>query len=182
VSVRAISLGNQQRAAIEKAIPTEEITISEETTDGLWLTGDSVILGIRSVLGEQQPISLVNARIGRQAPELLEVIRNDMDQVESSPIVFNLGNNGVLLKSDVEAIFNEIKNQPKVIVVNTAVPRPWRDANNALLSEVASQYPQVQVIDWNAISNGHPEYFAPDGVHLVPTGVSVYVAEILKYL
>ena len=182
VSVRAISLGNQQRAAIEKAIPTEEITISEETTDGLWLTGDSVILGIRSVLGEQQPISLVNARIGRQAPELLEVIRNDMDQVESSPIVFNLGNNGVLLKSDVEAIFNEIKNQPKVIVVNTAVPRPWRDANNALLSEVASQYPQVQVIDWNAISNGHPEYFAPDGVHLVPTGVSVYVTEILKYL
>ena len=182
VSVRAISLGNQQRAAIEKAIPTEEITISEESTDGIWLTGDSVILGIRSVLGEQKPISLVNARIGRQAPELLEVIRNDMDQVESSPIVFNLGNNGVLLKSDVEAIFNEIKNQPKVIVVNTAVPRPWREANNALLSEVASQYPRVQIIDWNSISNGHPEYFAPDGVHLVPTGVSVYVTEILKYL
>jgi hypothetical protein len=182
VSVRAISLGNQQRAAIEKAIPTEEITISEETTDGLWLTGDSVILGIRSVLGEQQPISLVNARIGRQAPELLDVIRNDMNQVESSPIVFNLGNNGVLLKSDVEAIFNEIKNQPKVIVVNTAVPRPWREANNALLSEVASQYPRVQIVDWNSISNGHPEYFAPDGVHLVPTGVNVYVTEILKYL
>ena len=182
VSVRAISLGNQQRAAIEKAIPTEEITISEESTDGIWLTGDSVILGIRSVLGEQKPISLVNARIGRQAPELLKVIKVDITQVESSPIVFNLGNNGVLLKSDVEAIFNEIKNQPKVIVVNTAVPRPWREANNALLSEVASQYPRVQIIDWNSISNGHPEYFAPDGVHLVPTGVSVYVTEILKYL
>jgi len=182
VSVRAISLGNQQRAAIEKAIPTEEITNSEENTDGIWLTGDSVILGIRSVLGELQPISLVNARIGRQAPELLEVIKDDMSQVESSPIVFNLGNNGVLVKSDVEAIFEEIKNQPKVIVVNTAVPRPWRDANNSLLSEVASQYPQIQIVDWNAISTGHPEYFAPDGVHLVPTGVQVYVNEILKYL
>ncbi|CAB4338841.1 MAG: acyltransferase family protein [Actinobacteria bacterium] len=182
VSVRAISLGNQQRAAVEKAIPTEEITISEENTDGIWLTGDSVILGIRSVLGELQPISLVNARIGRQAPELLEVIKDDMSQVESSPIVFNLGNNGVLVKSDVEAIFEEIKNQPKVIVVNTAVPRPWRDANNSLLSEVASQYPQIQIVDWNAISTGHPEYFAPDGVHLVPTGVQVYVNEILKYL
>ena len=182
MSVRAISLGNQQRAAVEKAIPTEEITISEENTDGIWLTGDSVILGIRSVLGELQPISLVNARIGRQAPELLEVIKDDMSQVESSPIVFNLGNNGVLVKSDVEAIFEEIKNQPKVIVVNTAVPRPWRDANNSLLSEVASQYPQIQIVDWNAISTGHPEYFAPDGVHLVPTGVQVYVNEILKYL
>jgi len=182
VSVRAISLGNQQRAEIEKAIPTEEITLSEETTDGLWLTGDSVILGIRSVLGENQSISLVNARIGRQAPELLQVIRHDLSQVKNSPIVFNLGNNGVLVKSDVEAIFEEIKNQPKIIVVNTSVPRPWREENNALILEVASRYPQIRIVDWNSVSAGHPEYFAPDGVHLVPTGVNVYVREILKFL
>jgi hypothetical protein len=37
-------------------------------------------------------------------------------------------------------------------------------------------------VDWNSISEGHPEYFAPDGVHLLPTGVDVYVAEILKKL
>jgi hypothetical protein len=40
----------------------------------------------------------------------------------------------------------------------------------------------VTVVDWNSISEGHPEYFAPDGVHLVPTGVDVYVAEIIKHL
>jgi len=181
VSVRAISIGNQQRAEIEKALSTPAVSVSK-VDNGLWVTGDSVILGIRSSLGEEQPIALTNARIGRQAPELLDVIRHDKAQVESSPIIFNLGNNGLLVRSDVEAIFEEIKSQPKIIIVNTAVPRPWREANNALISSVATRYSRVHVIDWNSISDGHPEYFAPDGVHLVPTGVAVYVKEILKYL
>ena len=69
-----------------------------------------------------------------------------------------------------------------IVVVNTAVPRPWRDSNNKLIQEIAYQYPKVKVVDWNSISAGHPEYFAPDGVHLVPAGVKVYVAAILNKL
>ena len=182
VSVRAVSIGNEQRAAIEKALTAPEISISAPASDGLWVTGDSVILGIRSSLGAQKPISVMNARIGRQAPELLEVMQSDKAQVGNSPVIFNLGNNGVLTRDDVQAIFELVKDQPQVIVVNTAVSRPWRDGNNALVAEVAQQYSTVTLIDWNSISMGHPEYFAPDGIHLVPTGVAVYVGEILKYL
>jgi len=182
VSVRAISIGNEQRAAIEKALTAPEVSISAPVVDGLWVTGDSVILGIRASLDAQMPISVMNARIGRQAPELLEVMQSDKAQVGNSPVIFNLGNNGVLNRSDVQAIFELVKDQPQVIVVNTAVSRPWRDGNNALVAEVAQQYSTVTLIDWNSISMGHPEYFAPDGIHLVPTGVAVYVGEILKYL
>ena len=182
VSVRAVSIGNEQRAAIEKALTAPEDSISAPVVDGLWVTGDSVILGIRASLDAQKPISVMNARIGRQAPELLEVMQSDKAQVSNSPVIFNLGNNGVLNRSDVQAIFELVKEQPQVIVVNTAVSRPWRDGNNALVAEVAQQYPTVTLIDWNSISMGHPEYFAPDGIHLVPTGVAVYVGEILKYL
>ena len=182
VSVRAVSIGNEQRAAIEKALTAPEVSISAPVVDGLWVTGDSVILGIRASLDAQKPISVMNARIGRQAPELLEVMQSDKEQVGNSPVIFNLGNNGVLNRSDVQAIFELVKDQPQVIVVNTAVSRPWRDGNNALVAEVAQQYSTVTLIDWNSISMGHPEYFAPDGIHLVPTGVAVYVGEILKYL
>ncbi len=98
------------------------------------------------------------------------------------PIVLDLGNNGPLSREQVVAVFELAKEQPKIIVVNTAVPRPWKDANNALIDEVARGYARTTVIDWSSISEGHPEYFAPDGVHLVPTGVAVYVAEIEKYL
>jgi peptidoglycan/LPS O-acetylase OafA/YrhL len=182
VSVRAISIGNEQRAAIEESLGSTEISVAAPVDEGLWVTGDSVILGIRATLGAQEPIALINARIGRQAPELLEVMQRDKAEVDDSPVIFNLGNNGVLNRSDVEAIFEVVKEQSQVIVVNAAVDRPWRDGNNALVAEIAKQYPAVTLIDWSAISAGHPEYFAPDGIHLVPTGVAVYVQEILNAL
>ncbi len=182
VSVRAIHISQQQRVTLEASLTAKPSEIKAATTGGLWVTGDSVILGIRSVLGENHPITLMNARIGRQAPELLDVMLHDKAQVVGSTVVFDLGNNNALTREQVVAIFEVVKDQPKIIVINTAVPRPWRDSNNALVADVASTYNHVRIIDWNALSQGHPEYFAPDGVHLVPTGVLVYVAEIEKYL
>ena len=182
ISVRAISIANDARVALEKSLTVDTSTAVPTEKDGLWVTGDSVILGIRSVLEENQPMSLVNARIGRQAPELLEVFIQDQPQALDSPIIFNLGNNNALSLEQVEQIFEAIKGQPQIIVVNTAVPRPWRDGNNQIINEVAAKYPQADVIDWNAISNGRPEYFAPDGVHLVPAGVNAYVSAILEKL
>ena len=182
ISVRAISIANDARVALEKSLTVDTSTAVPTEKDGLWVTGDSVILGIRSVLEENQPISLVNARIGRQAPELLEVLIQDQPQALDSPIIFNLGNNNALSREQVEQIFEAVKGQPQIIVVNTAVPRPWRDGNNQIINEVAAKYPQADVIDWNAISNGRPEYFAPDGVHLVPAGVNAYVSAILEKL
>jgi peptidoglycan/LPS O-acetylase OafA/YrhL len=182
VSVRAISIGNEQRVAIEESLNSSEVSAPNPSAEGIWLTGDSVILGIRTSLNEVTPVSLINARIGRQAPELLDVMKRDIAQAGESPVIFNLGNNGLLQEEVVREIFELVKSQSSIIVVNTAVPRPWRDSNNSLVKQIASQYSNVRVIDWNSISAGHPEYFAPDGVHLVPAGVEAYVSEIKKYL
>ena len=182
VSIRAIGIANDQRQKLEDSLTSTPTAITEVVTDGLWVTGDSVILGIRSTLGQSHPISIMNARIGRQAPELLSVMLQDKDEAADVPVIFNLGNNNALTREQVVAIFEAVKDQPRIIVVNTAVPRPWREGNNSLIAEVASQYAKVIVVDWNSISEGHPEYFAPDGVHLVPAGVNVYVAEIVKHL
>jgi peptidoglycan/LPS O-acetylase OafA/YrhL len=182
VSVRAIHISQQERNRLEASLTAKPSEIKAATTGGLWVTGDSVILGIRSVLGENHPIALINARIGRQAPELLDVMVHDKAQVAGATVVFDLGNNNALNREQVVAIFDVVKDQPKIIVINTAVPRPWRDSNNSLIADVARNYSHVTIIDWNAISQGHPEYFAPDGVHLVPAGVAIYVAEIEKYL
>lgn len=182
VSVRAIGIASEERRKLQDSLSSKPSAITEVVTDGLWVTGDSVILGIRSKLGENRPISIMNARIGRQAPELLSVILQDKTAAGDVPVIFNLGNNNALTREQTEAIFQAVKDQPRVIVVNTAVPRPWREGNNALISEVASKYGNVTVVNWNSISEGHPEYFAPDGVHLVPAGVEIYVSEILKAL
>jgi peptidoglycan/LPS O-acetylase OafA/YrhL len=163
----------QSEPEIIPAVP--EISDRAET---IWLTGDSVILGIRNSLAEIRPLLVVNARVGRAAPELLQEMSRDLEKAAGSTIVMDLGNNDLLAEETVRAIFELAKESPKIVVVNTAVPRPYRDANNELLAELAAQYSNVKVVDWNALSDGHPEYFAPDGVHLIPTGVSAYVMAI----
>ena len=183
ISVQAITKSNQ--IADQLLAQSDEITKPTQdlaSTTGLWVTGDSVILGIRSKLEAKQHISLVNARVGRQAPELLAVMRVDKTSVPQSPVIFNLGNNNSLSESTVVEIFETIKDQPQIIVVNTAVPRAWKDANNSIISSVAARYPNVIVVDWNKISTGRPELFAPDGVHLSPAGSDVYVDLILNVL
>jgi len=159
----------------EYTAPVSEVTNRAEM---IWLTGDSVILGIRTALSEIRPLLVVNARVGRAAPELFEEMSQDLEKAAGSSVVMDLGNNDLLAEETVRAIFELVKENPKVVVVNTAVPRPYREANNELIATLATEYPNVRVVDWNAISDGHPEYFAPDGVHLVPTGVSAYVIAI----
>jgi peptidoglycan/LPS O-acetylase OafA/YrhL len=155
--------------------PVSEVT---DRAEMIWLTGDSVILGIRTALSEIRPLLVVNARVGRAAPELLQEMGRDLEKAAGSTVVMDLGNNDLLTEDTVRAIFELVQESSKVVVVNTAVPRPYRDANNELVAELAAQYSNVRVVDWNSISDGHPEYFAPDGVHLVPTGVSAYVMAI----
>ena len=165
----------------EPLMPIEN-DINLDPENRIWLTGDSVILGIRVALSEIKPVTLVNARVGRAAPELLSEMSNDIGNASSFTLVFNLGNNDLLDEETVRAILELVKSNPRVIVVNTAVPRPYRGSNNELLSRLVLEYSNVRLVDWNALSESHPEYFAPDGVHLVPTGVSAYVAAIAAQL
>jgi hypothetical protein len=101
--------------------------------------------------------------------------------MNNATIVLNLGNNNKLTEDQVAAIFEEIKDQPRIVVVNTAVPRAWRDENNALIARFAAAY-SARLIDWASISQGHAEYFGSDGVHLVPAGVRAYVDAITAQL
>ena len=183
ISVQAINKADQ---IAQTQVTRQEVEAASQedlgSTTGLWVTGDSVILGIRSKLESKEHISLINARVGRQAPELLAVMRVDQSSVPSSPVVFNLGNNNALNEQTVRDIFEVVKNQPQVIVVNTSVPRSWKDANNAIISKVASGYPNVRLVDWDRVSKDRPELFAPDGIHLSPTGSDVYVDLVLTVL
>jgi hypothetical protein len=182
VASNAIAKSDKQLTELKKQLETPVPSVPVDSSNpGLWVTGDSVILGIRFELDNRQPIGLINARVGRQATELLEVITNDKQNMNTSTIVLNLGNNNKLTEEQVAAIFEEIKDQPRIVVVNTAVPRAWRDDNNALIAQYAAMY-GAYLVDWAAISNGHPEYFAPDGVHLVPAGVRAYVDAITTQL
>lgn len=184
VSANAMTQSARKDRALQASlvIPTSQPTFAATSEPELWVAGDSVILGIRYALSQHLPIGLINARVGRQADELITVLRHDKASMKGSPIVLDLGNNNRLTTSQVTAIFEEIKDQPQIVIVNTAVPRPWRDFNDALIEEISRKYAKTTVVDWRKVSQGHPEYFGPDGVHLVPDGITAYVDAILAVL
>ena len=184
VSANAIAISDRNLAKLKLEITSgaEVQTQISNPADGLWVVGDSVILGIRHELSGRRDVGLINAHVGRQAPELIEVLNKDKARMVGAPIIVNMGNNNRLAETEVVTIFEAIKDQPQIIVINTAVPRGWKDENNSLIAQVAANYQNVKIVDWNKISEGHPEYFAPDGVHLVPTGIAVYVDAILAEL
>ena len=157
-------------------------TVFSENKTVLWVTGDSVILGIRNKLAMQSEIALINARVGRQIPELIKAVEEDKPKVGSSSVVLNVGNNNSVSREDMVKLMELLKDQPKVVVVNTSVPRTWREGNNKIISEVVAGYPNAVLVDWASTAENHPEFFAPDGVHLIEAGSDVYVASILEAL
>ena len=181
ISRNALNIANQNQKVVRDMFKEKQIAAVSQVS-GLWVIGDSVILGIRNSLENIAHIGLINARVGRQAPELLKVIRHDKGKMRDSNTILDLGNNNQLTIQEIEDIFNELKDQPLVIVVNTAVPRAWREQNNQLIAEVAKNYSNIRIVDWAQKSENHPEYFAPDGVHLIPAGIAAYVDAISKFL
>jgi peptidoglycan/LPS O-acetylase OafA/YrhL len=188
VSINAIERSNDATDAAARSVDANgsgsdfDPVASPNGKTGLWIAGDSVILGIRSLLEGYEPVDLINARVGRQLPELIDVVRVDVKSVPESIAIVNLGNNGAISEDRVRELFELLKNQPYFVVVNAAVPRGWREANNEIITSVIDEYPNGRLVDWDRISTDRPEYFAPDGVHLVPTGANVYVSSILEVL
>lgn len=166
---------------IKPELELPDIAMSSSES-GLWVTGDSVILGIRNKLAAQEEIALINARVGRQIQELIKEVEADKPRVGESKVVLNVGNNNSVSREDMVKLMELLKDQPRVVVVNTSVPRTWRDGNNKIISEVVSKYPNAVLVDWASIAENHPEFFAPDGVHLIEAGSDVYVASILEAL
>ena len=181
VSNNAIAIADKNNEVVKQMFKDDQVaTISK--VDGLWVIGDSVILGIRNVLAKYQKIELINARVGRQIGELIEVAKTDQHYVAKSPVILNMGNNNALREADVRSLLDIVKDQPEIIVVNTAVPRSWRESNNKVIANVVKDYSNATLVSWDVISKNHPEYFAEDGVHLNPPGVNAYVAAILEVL
>ncbi len=52
--------------------------------------------------------------------------------------------------------------------------RPWEAPNNAVLAACALRH-KDKLINWKAASTGKP-WFAPDLIHLSPTGAGAYAA------
>lgn len=147
------------------------------------LIGDSVMVDIGESFKSSVPKSRIDGKVGRQLYQTLPLVKANYSQYtkSSDQVVLELGTNGDFTVKQLDDLLNQF-GKAKIYLVNTRVPRIYEANVNRLLADAAKRKSNVTLIDWNKRSQGHSEYFAPDGVHLEYKGVLALKDEILKAL
>ncbi|MBE5666881.1 acetyltransferase [Staphylococcus sp. SS251] len=147
------------------------------------LIGDSVMVDIGESFKDSVPKSRIDGKVGRQLYQTLPLVKANYTQYNkpSDQVVLELGTNGDFTVKQLDDLLNHF-GKAKIYLVNTRVPRIYEANVNRLLADAAKRKENVTLIDWHKRSQGHSEYFAPDGVHLEYKGVLALKDEILKAL
>jgi len=94
-------------------------------------------------------------------------------------VVLHPATNGVLTEEILRNTLDPLTDYQRVVLVNASVPRSWEKPNNAIIDDVAPDYPNVVIADWNSRANGESGFFVSDGVHLTGEGARAF-AELIK--
>lgn len=141
-------------------------------TASLTVVGDSVVLGASSELSKIGEGVSVHGQVGRQWWEITSELRTLVDNDGlGDVVVIQLGNNGTLTAKIFDEVMALLVDVEQVLFVNVRVPKPWEaDVNAEIAAGVARHGPRALLADWHALSDDHPEFFLPDGVHLEHPG------------
>ena len=146
----------------------------------LTVVGDSVALGARSALERGIDGAAVYATVGWQAADILKILERIRAAGDLQPkVLIHLGTNGYVTERQLRAMLEMLRDRERVLVMNSRVPRRWMAANNRLLATVVPAYPNAVLIDWHSLSDGRPEFFVKDGVHLTGSGMRAFVGAVV---
>lgn len=134
--------------------------------------GDSIMLGAVDNLYGKFPNGYFDAKVSRSVWVANDILLDlKKDNLLGNPVVLNLGANGdctlkckreiVETCGDRDVFWITVTNDDDVHV-------------NDKLFDLAKDYDNLHIIDWNKKSKGHSEYFYSDGIHLTPAGRKVY--------
>jgi len=161
---------------------TTATTAVPPVTGPVSAVGDSIMIDIQPYLQAAVPGVTVDGVVSRQFETGIGVVQAARASgTLGSVLVVELGTNGSVTPSDVDAMMQAAAGVKRVVFVNINVPRPWEAPDNAVLAAGVARYPGVAVLaDWNAISTPHPEWFTPDQVHLEPAGAQALAALVAQ--
>ncbi|CAI6028139.1 O-acetyltransferase OatA [Paenibacillus sp. JJ-100] len=147
------------------------------------IIGDSVILDAKPYLEQNISGVYVDGHVGRQMWQAGDVLRELKSNKQlGSEVVLELGTNGSFNSKNLKSVLDGLEDKTRVYLVTVRVPRPWEHTVNKALTDAASSYSNVSLIDWNQASEGHDEYFEKDGVHLTVEGSKAFATLIKNSL
>lgn len=139
------------------------------------LIGDSVMLSVVNPVEQLFPKAVIDGVIGRQLYQTVPVVESlKQEEKLGNPVVIALGTNGAFTDKQMDDLLAAVGDSKKVYLVNTQVPKNWKNSVNQGISSAAKRHSNVEVIDWNSYSQNHSDWFYEDGVHPNETGAEEY--------
>ena len=137
--------------------------------------GDSVLLGAREELLARFPemnvsVDAVEDRSLLAAIEPLRTAGPALGDIVVLDLGYNDGDDPAVFRSRVDDAMTAMQGIRRVIWLNQHEWRPGRAGMNAELAAAAQRYPNLDVVDWNAEVQAHPETVYADQIHLTPSG------------
>ncbi|GFM15053.1 O-acetyltransferase OatA [Bacillus sp. FW1] len=171
---------NGQETHKKKDTQSQQSKELADTAKEVLAIGDSVMLDISSHLHQSLSNVTIDGKVGRQMSQALELAKEYKSfNQPNKTVIIELGTNGYFTNSQIEQLLQSFS-KAHIYLVNTRVPRQWESKVNESLQHQASAHQNVTLVDWHTEALQHPEYFTPDGVHLVPKGAKALTALIVQ--
>jgi hypothetical protein len=136
-----------------------------------YLIGDSVVILVESSLRRKMPRIVVDAVVARQVSDGIAVLRRKKRRGTINPhTVFALGTNGTFTAEQLSTIIRLTRGHRLYVVTSRCPYCSWTAANNRMITRRCRPRYHCWVVPFAAVMGRHPEWFAPDGVHLPMDG------------
>lgn len=140
------------------------------------MLGDSVMIGAEEKLAKRLgPGFSMDAKVGRQADEFLEIIEKiKREGHHPAAMVIQWGNNGPLYGEDMERLRAATTNVGQLFLISDHAPVSWQDESNEAIAEASKDWNNTTEIPWAQAAEEGGESLFWDGIHLTPKGAGVY--------
>lgn len=161
------------------AIPNYDEAQMTGIPEGSTITaiGDSLISG--NSIGFEEQFSGINflAEPIRQWEQGVEVVQAGIDQgLIRQNVILDFGTNGgVKDEALVRQVLDALGPDRRILLYNIYSPSSFVEESNAIYEKLADEYPNVYLVDWNAVAAAHPEYLNSDRTHTNIEGQNAFV-------
>jgi hypothetical protein len=177
-----------ENTMVTAVVPEKAATAKDEPAGWVSALGDSVMLGAVEALQQEIPnLGLLNAQGSRQPSAAIGILRQwQTAGYLGDAVVIDIGNNGPFSSEQFDEMMQVLDEVPKVLIVTLTVPPGVEDpiavSNNTILTDRVERYPNTVLVDWQAASIDHPEYFSANNTHLSLQGAEAYSHLIAAHL
>ncbi|MDO5026018.1 MAG: acyltransferase family protein [Trueperella sp.] len=149
--------------------------------------GDSMVVASKTGLQAAIPGMTVVAESNLKWSDAPQWVHDALvnDQVGRVVVVHFGTNAGVPDEADVRRALYLLGPKRMVLLVNLYSPSTFIEDANKRLQQIASEYPNVQLVDWHAVATKNPDLLQVDATHTSIAGANAYGAlvqdEIAKF-